>query len=149
MHKISKAIIECFESKKAVLICGNGGSMTQADHMAEELLGKFEKDRVGLPAISLSNPSTLSAIANDYDYRQVFARQVEAYKDIAELLITISTSGTSSNIVEAQGRALLNDIEVIPLPTNKELGTPTYRTQETHLKLIHRICREVENYYLK
>ena len=148
MHKISKAIIDCFERGNKVLICGNGGSMTQADHFAEELLGKFEKKRKALPAISLSNPSILSAIGNDFGFGNIFSRQVEGLAKEGDILITISTSGTSVNIMWARSVAHVNGIEVIVFPTNKELGTNTAETQETHLKLIHKICKEVENHFI-
>lgn len=142
---IAKQLINCFERGNKVLICGNGGSAAQAQHFSGELVCKFQKDRRPLPAICLStDTSVLTAIANDYSYGHVFSRQIEALGEPNDVLITMTTSGKSLNVLMAEVRADELSLEVFRLP-NKGKDTPTI--QENHLKLIHSICREVEDHF--
>ena len=151
MHEISKTIVETFKNGNKVLICGNGGSATMASHFAGELVGRFEKERAPLPAISLTdNVAVITAVANDYSFEDVFSRQLEALGRKGDLLITLSTSGTSKNIQKVQEKARKMGIEVISFPSRSEYkltawqDKSTAQLQEEHLMLIHKICREVE-----
>jgi D-sedoheptulose 7-phosphate isomerase len=142
-----------------ILVCGNGGSAADAMHIAGELVGRFMQERKALNVTALSaNPAILTAWANDYEYRTVFARQVEAYGQPGGVLWGISTSGNSGNVIEAFGRAkslsmtrialtgegggqLAADADVlIAVPSR---STP--RIQEIHVALYHFICAEVES----
>jgi D-sedoheptulose 7-phosphate isomerase len=106
MQSIGRATAEVLGRGGTVLACGNGGSGAQADHLAGELVGRFRTERRGLPAISLgSSPATLSAVANDYGYDDVFARGVEAFGREGDVLLAFSTSGESPNVLRAAERA--------------------------------------------
>jgi len=98
----SDLIFETFQAGKKVLLCGNGGSAADAQHIAAELVGRYESERIGLPAIALTtDTSALTALANDYSFERIFARQVEALAVDGDLLIAISTSGNSPNVIAA------------------------------------------------
>lgn len=141
-----------------VLVCGNGGSASDAEHIAGELVGRFLKERRGLNVISLvSNPAVLTAWSNDYDYASVFARQVEAHGRPGGVLIALSTSGNSANIVQAAEAARQEQMKVIAFtgegggklaPLAHALLTvpskQTPRIQEGHLALYHYLCEMVE-----
>jgi D-sedoheptulose 7-phosphate isomerase len=144
-----------------VLSCGNGGSAADAQHFASELLGRFEAERVALPAVALTtDTSTLTAIANDYSYDLVFARQVSALGNKGDLLLGISTSGNSGNVIAAVRVAHEKGMAVVALTGRKggkiaaelaesdiELRVPSDRTariQEVHLLMIHGLCDVVE-----
>ena len=141
-----------------VLTCGNGGSASDAEHIAGELVGRFLKERRGLNVISLvSNPAVLSAWANDYAYASIFSRQVEAHGRPGGVLIALSTSGNSANVVQAADEARKQQMKVIaftgegggkvgPL-AHALLTVPsnhTPRVQEGHLALYHYLCEMVE-----
>ncbi len=144
MHKISKAIIKTIKNKGTVFACGNGGSAMQASHFISELLGKFEHDRMALPAVSLcSDIATITAVANDYGYEDVFKRQLQGLSKPGDVLVTFSTSGKSVNVLEAEMWAKGNDLKVYRLPTRMGEES-TAQCQERHLKLLHLIAREVE-----
>jgi D-sedoheptulose 7-phosphate isomerase len=140
-----------------ILTCGNGGSAADAQHFSAELLNRFEKERPGLPAIALTtDSSTLTAIANDYSYEEVFSKQIRAIGNSNDLLLAISTSGSSGNIVNAVKAAHERDMAVIGLTgmsggkmaeifnqTDIEIRAPSERTariQEVHLLVIHCLC---------
>lgn len=140
-----------------ILVCGNGGSASDAQHFSSELLNRYDRDRPGLPAIALTtDSSTLTSIANDYDYRQIFSKQVAALGQPGDLLLAISTSGQSPNIVEAIRAAIENEMQIIAL-TGKDGGSMsqaldensieirvpsnvTARIQEVHILVIHILC---------
>ena len=144
-------------SEGKILSCGNGGSAADAQHFSAELLNRFEKERPGLPAVALTtDSSTLTAIANDYSFKQVFSKQVRAIGRSNDLLLAISTSGNSDNVIEAINAAHDRNISVIAL-TGKdggaiakildqkdiEIRAPSERTariQEVHLVVIHCLC---------
>ena len=144
-----------------ILACGNGGSAGDAQHFAAELVGRFERERPGLAAISLAtDTSILTAVANDYDYRQVFSKQVEAIGSPGDVLLAISTSGNSGNVLAAIEAAHARDMHVVAL-TGKdggritkllgagdvELRVPAERTariQEVHLLAIHCLCDGID-----
>jgi D-sedoheptulose 7-phosphate isomerase len=141
-----------------LMACGNGGSMCDAMHFAEEWTGRFRKDRAALPAIAFSDPSQLSCIANDFGYDEVFARSVEAYGKKGDLLVAITTSGGSPNILRAlevarsrgittvgllgkgggKAKALCDVAIVVPLATTSD------RIQEIHIKVLHIAIEAVE-----
>ncbi len=158
IRKIASLIIEAYKRKKKVILFGNGGSAADAQHVAGELVNKFQLEREALPAIALTTDSSvLTSIANDRDYSKVFARQVEAWAKEGDVVIGISTSGTSPNVIEAvkvakergvktvgfTGRdggklAELVDL-VISVPSDK-----TPRIQESHITIFHIICYLIE-----
>jgi D-sedoheptulose 7-phosphate isomerase len=154
-------ITDCLLADGKVLACGNGGSAADAQHFAAEMVGRFERERPELPAISLStDTSILTAIANDYDYAQVFAKQVRALGDSGDVLLAISTSGNSANVVAAVDAAHERGLRIVAL-TGKgggrigelvraedvHLCVPhdvTARIQEVHLLTIHCLCDAID-----
>lgn len=141
-------LIKCFKDGHKVLIAGCGGSAAESEHFAAELVCKFKKERKALPAIALTNPAIITAISNDYNFKYAFSRQVEALGNKGDILILLSTSGTSPSILEAHKAAKKLGIEVIPFPTNKDLTSDTDLTQEEHLSSIHLIAELVEEAFL-
>ena len=155
-------LTECLLADGKILACGNGGSASDAQHFAAEMIGRFERERPELPAISLStDTSILTAIANDYAFEQVFAKQVRALGGKGDVLLAISTSGNSANVIAAIGAAHERDMRVVAL-TGKgggRIGTlltaddshlcvpheRTARIQEVHLLMIHCLCDAIDN----
>lgn len=142
---------------RQVLVCGNGGSAADAQHFAAELVGRMGVERRPLPAIALSSdPSTVTALANDYGFDQVFARQVSAFAHPGDLLVAISTSGRSPNILHALSTARACGLKTIalfgpppspPPPCDLALSVPSpnpQRIQELHTAILHALCAEVE-----
>ena len=156
------AIVEAVKAGRKVLSCGNGGSAADSQHFAAEFVGRFERERPGMPAISLTvDTSALTAIANDYDFDRVFAKQVEALGMPGDVLLGISTSGNSKNVVKAMEVAQSKGLVVIAL-TGRDGGAMgrmlrkqdyhlnvahprTMRVQEVHLLVIHCLCEVVDN----
>lgn len=152
---------DCLLADGKILACGNGGSASDAQHFAAEMVGRFERERPELPAISLvTDTSILTAVANDYDFTQVFAKQVRALGDAGDILLAISTSGNSGNVVAAVDAAHERGMRVIAL-TGKGGGrvgelmtaddvhlcvphTVTARIQEVHLLTIHCLCDAID-----
>jgi len=144
-----------------ILACGNGGSAADAQHFAAELVGRFERERFPLPAISLAtDTSILTAVANDYSYREIFSKQVQAFGQAGDILLAISTSGNSANVMAAIEAALEREMRVIAL-TGKGGGAigkmltdadvhicvpaeRTARIQEVHLVTIHALCDGID-----
>ncbi len=157
--KLSDIIVECFRRGNKILLMGNGGSAADCQHMAAELVGRYKMERRGLPAIALTtDTSILTALGNDYDYNRIFARQIEALGIEGDLVLGISTSGNSENIIEGlhkaremgcQRAALLgNGGGKIRGMTDFSLvinSGDTPRIQESHLFLIHVLCEIVES----
>ncbi|MEW8691640.1 MAG: phosphoheptose isomerase [Candidatus Thiodiazotropha endolucinida] len=148
-----------------VLSCGNGGSAGDAQHFSSEMLNRYERDRPGLPAIALTtDSSTVTSIANDSDYSNVFSRQIEALGQPSDLLLAISTSGNSTNVNRAIASAHERDMNIVALtgrdggglvkllaPGDVEIRVPsdvTARIQETHLLIIHCLCDLVDHQLL-
>ena len=146
-----------------ILSCGNGGSAGDAQHFSSELLNRFEMERPGLPAVALTtDSSTLTSIANDYDYNQVFSRQVEALGTAGDILLAISTSGNSGNILEAVKAARSREMRIVALTGRDggklsgllkdqdiEICVPadsTARIQEVHLLVIHCLCDLIDQH---
>ena len=157
-EKAIRLIIDSLKQNGKVLICGNGGSAADAQHFAGEFLCRFYKDRRPLACIALTtDTSTLTAIANDYSYTEVFSRQVEALGKPEDILIGISTSGSSKNVLEAFKVAKQKGLKTILLSGEKlkeiasladlVINAPssdTPRVQEMHLLIEHIICEEIE-----
>ncbi len=156
-EKVSIIIAECFRKGNKLLIFGNGGSSTDAMHFAEELTGKFRKDRKPLPAISLTDPSHITCVANDYGFEEVFARGVEALGKNGDIAIGISTSGNSENVIRALNKAKELGMVTIALIgmdggkmkniCNYEIivpGKTTDRIQELHITVLHVIIETIE-----
>lgn len=141
-----------------VLVCGNGGSASQAQHFSAELVGRFEKERKGFYAIALTtDTSIITAVSNDYGYDTVFERQVRALGRKGDVLLAISTSGNSSNVLKAIDSAREIGMTVIGLTGNgggkmgkhvdfliDVAGDRTYRIQEIHLAVLHQLCVVLE-----
>jgi D-sedoheptulose 7-phosphate isomerase len=140
-----------------IMSCGNGGSAADAQHFSAELLGRFERERRGFPAIALTtDTSTLTAVANDYDYAEVFAKQLLALARPGDVLLAISTSGNSDNVLRAVHAAHAGQVQVVALTGRDggkigatlgegdvEIRVPAERTtriQEVHLLTIHCLC---------
>ena len=152
-------VVSALRDGAKVLLCGNGGSAADAQHIAAELAGRLRRERAGLPAVALTvNPSVLTAVSNDYGYEMVFARQVEAIGREGDVLIGISTSGGSPNIVRALETARDRGITTIGLMGERRgpmeaycdvaVAAPssdTQRTQEIHIAVGHAICEIVES----
>lgn len=141
-----------------IISCGNGGSMCDAMHFAEELSGRFRNDRKALPAVSISDPSHISCVGNDYGYDKIFSRYIEALGQPNDVLLAISTSGTSKNVIEGIKAAKEKGIKVVAL-TGKDGGLikdicdveiraphSSYadRAQEIHIKVIHCLINYIE-----
>ncbi len=154
----AQAMVKALKNGKKILVCGNGGSAADAEHMVGELVGRFGYDRASLPGISLCTPSaTFTAIANDYGYDLVFKRQVQGLGQSGDVLLGISTSGNSANVVAAVEEAKKMNITTVALTGSKQskledladicIKSPSARTpriQEIHAVLIHSLCRAVE-----
>lgn len=154
----AQLIIDCLRQGNKVLICGNGGSAADAQHLAAELVGRFTKERRAYPVVALTtNTSVITSIGNDYTFDRVFARQVEAYGRSGDVLVAISTSGNSNNVLYAAQVARDLDIKVIGFTGDSGgqlkglcdmcLCVPasnTPRIQEMHILLGHIICHLVE-----
>ncbi len=156
-----RAMVASLKSGGKVMACGNGGSAADSQHFAAELLNRFEKERPPLAAIALTtDTSTLTSIANDYRYEDVFAKQVQALGKSGDVLLAISTSGNSPNVIEAIHLAHAKGITVVALtgkqggkmaallaPTDIHLCVPAERTariQEVHLLAIHCLCDGID-----
>jgi len=157
IHSAGEIMVQCLLNDKKILCCGNGGSAGDAQHFSAELLNRFEVERPGLPAIAITtDSSTLTAIANDYSYREVFSKQVTALGQAGDVLLAISTSGNSGNVVAAIEAAHDRQMSVVMLTGNNggemaslisqsdvEIRVPSDRTariQEVHLVVIHCLC---------
>lgn len=158
INQISSIIIEAYRKKNKVILFGNGGSAADAQHVAGELVNRLHLEREALPAIALTTDSSvLTSIANDYDYSRIFARQVEALAKEGDVVIGISSSGSSSNVIEAVKTAKEKGAKTVGFTGNKGgklaeltdfvISVPsdeTPRVQESHITIFHIICCLVE-----
>ena len=157
----SERMVQCLMKEGKILSCGNGGSAADAQHFAAELLNRFEMERPPLAAMALStDTSTLTSIANDYDFNDVFSKQVRALGQPDDLLLAISTSGNSPNVMEAIHAAHDRQMDVIALtgkkggkiaallgPNDVQICVPSDRTariQEVHLLCLHCMCDAID-----
>lgn len=158
IHDAIQYIINSFQSGGKIISCGNGGSMCDAMHFAEELSGRYRNDRMALPAISISDPSHLTCVSNDYGYEFVFSRFIEGLGNSKDVLLAISTSGNSKNIILAVQAAKEIGMKTIVL-TGKDGGKLSEmadieirapyskyadRAQEIHIKVIHTLIDGIE-----
>jgi D-sedoheptulose 7-phosphate isomerase len=158
IEQAGRLILQTLEAGNKVLLCGNGGSAADAQHLAAELVGRYERHRRAYPAIALTtDTSALTAISNDYGYEGVFARQVEALAVSGDVLIAISTSGQSPNVIKAAEQARASGCKTIALsgcagepltslcdiavvvPSNR-----TSRVQEAHITIAHLWCEMID-----
>ncbi len=157
----AQRMVDCLKDDGKILACGNGGSAADAQHFSSELLNRFEKERPGLAAIALTtDSSTLTSIANDYAYEQVFSKQVRALGHAEDILLAISTSGNSKNVIAAIQAAHEAGMQVVAL-TGRDGGGigelmgendvhicvpahSTARIQEVHLLTIHCLCDAID-----
>ena len=154
-------IISSLKNGKKIMFCGNGGSAADSQHLAAELIGRYRINRPPLSALALStDTSTITAVANDFSFNEIFSRQVKALSKEGDVLYAISTSGKSQNILMAIEEAKLNNVQVIGI-TGEEGGefndkcdvlikVPSDRPdriQEMHIAVGQIICEEVENYF--
>lgn len=158
IEEASKAIVESVKGGGKVISCGNGGSHCDAMHFAEELTGKYREPRKAIPAICISDPSHISCVSNDYGYEFVFSRYLEALGNKGDVLLGISTSGNSANIIRAAQTAKEKGMKVIILSgkdggklaplADIELRVPHFgyadRIQEIHIKIIHILMLLIE-----
>ena len=158
VEAFAAAAAETLDAGGRLLSCGNGGSMCDAMHFAEEWTGRFRSDRRPLPALSFSDPSHLTCISNDFGFEEVFARQVEAQGKPGDLLVAISTSGRSPNILRALERARDRGVRSVALlggdggPARAlaalaivvPLARTSDRIQELHIKVLHIVIEAVE-----
>ena len=157
IEQASQLMVNALLSERKILSCGNGGSAGDAQHFSSELLNRFERERPSLPAIALTtDSSTITSIANDYSYEEVFSKQIRALGQAGDVLLAISTSGNSANVVQAIQAAHDRDMHVVALtgrdggamtslmlPDDVEIRVParsTARIQEVHLLAIHCLC---------
>jgi D-sedoheptulose 7-phosphate isomerase len=156
--KAGNLMSEAIAAEHKIISCGNGGSMCDAMHFAEELSGRYREDRKALPAIAISDPSHLSCVGNDYGYDAVFSRYIEAIGQKGDVLLGISTSGNSRNVIQAANAAKAKGMMVIGL-TGKDGGKLAKlcdveirvpwtgyadRIQEIHIKVIHALIDHIE-----
>jgi len=159
IESCARLISDTFNAGKKVLLCGNGGSAADAQHIAAEFVGRYEKERRALPAIALTtDTSALTALANDYSFERVFARQVEALASEGDCLIAISTSGNSPNVISAVMAARKVGCRIIGMTgqDGKKLASlcdaavmvPSVRTariQEAHITIAHYWCEKLDS----
>ena len=155
-------MVQCLLSNHKILSCGNGGSAADAQHFSSEMLNRFKAERPSLPSIALTtDTSTITSIANDYNYDEIFSRQIKGLGTNSDILLAISTSGHSKNILHAVNTAHQREINVIALTGGRDGGKiptlltandieirvpveSTARIQETHLLIIHCLCDIVD-----
>ena len=161
----AKMMADCLLDEHKILSCGNGGSAADAQHFSAEMLNRFEMERPGLPAIALTTDSSaLTSIANDYQFAEIYSKQIRALGQPGDILLAISTSGDSHNIVHAVDAAHDRDMSIIALTgreggqvadlmrdTDIELRVPSWSTariQEVHIMIIHSLCDLVDRQLL-
>lgn len=160
IERAGAAMVESIRNGGKIISCGNGGSMCDAMHFAEELTGRYRDDRPGIPAISISDPSHMSCVGNDYGYEFVFSRYIEALGKKGDVLLAISTSGNSKNILRAIEAAKEKEMVIVGLTGKNggemaalcdlEIRAPhsdyADRAQEIHIKVIHSLIDHIEQF---
>lgn len=159
IESAGQLMLDAIQTGNKIISCGNGGSMCDAMHFAEELSGRYRNDRKAIPAISISDPSHITCVGNDYGFDFVFSRYVEALGNSGDILVAISTSGNSKNIIHAVHAAKAKGMKVIGL-TGKDGGILANlcdveiraphseyadRAQEIHIKVIHSLIDYIES----
>jgi D-sedoheptulose 7-phosphate isomerase len=159
IQKAGELLVTAIRNENKIISCGNGGSMCDAMHFAEELTGRFRDDRRAIAAISISDPSHITCVGNDYGFDAIFSRYIEGVGKKGDVLLAISTSGNSKNVLNAINEARNKGMAVIGL-TGKDGGVMASlcdveirapksdyadRAQEIHIKVIHALIHHVEN----
>lgn len=161
IEQAGMVMVQSLLGEKKILTCGNGGSAGDAQHFSAELLNRYETERPSLPAIALTtDSSTITSIANDYSYDEVFSKQIRALGNPGDVLLAISTSGNSRNVIKAIEAAVARDMPIIALTgrdggdiagllgeNDVEIRVPharTARIQEVHLLVIHCLCEIID-----
>lgn len=162
IDKAGQLMVEALIRGNKILSCGNGGSAGDAQHFSSELLNRYERDRPSLPAMALTtDSSTITSIANDYSYDEVFSKQIRALGQQGDILLAISTSGNSRNVIKAMEAAVSRDMTIVTLTgrdggemagllgeNDVEIRVPSNRTariQEVHLLVIHNLCETIDD----
>lgn len=162
IEKAGDMMIQCLLAGHKILVCGNGGSAADSQHFAAELLNRFVRERPSLPAIALTtDTSTLTSIANDYSYEEIFSKQIRALGQQGDTLLAISTSGNSGNMLQAITTAHSRNLSVVALTgfsggemtkllSSQDIeirvpSTSTPRVQETHLLILHSLCDLIDS----
>lgn len=159
VHEFTHILVNAFEQGKKLLVCGNGGSLCDAMHVAEEFTGQFRQKRKALPAIALADSSHITCVANDMGFSEVFSRGVEAFGQDGDILLILSTSGNSSNVINALKQAKMQGLKVVCLLgktggalkglADLELIVSGFaysdRIQEIHMTLMHVVIEACEN----
>ncbi len=161
IEQASQVMVQALLNEGKILTCGNGGSAGDAQHFSSELLNRFERERPSLPAMALTtDSSTITSIANDYSYNEIFSKQIRALGQPGDVLLAISTSGNSANVIQAIQAAHDREMTVVALtgrdggdmaslllPEDVEIRVPakvTARIQEVHLLVIHCLCDQID-----
>ena len=158
IEKAGNKFVDAIKNNKKIFSCGNGGSMSDAMHFAEELTGRFRDDRNPIPAIAISDPSYITCTANDYGFAKIFSRYIDGIGQKGDVLLAISTSGNSKNVINAVKSAHNKKMFVIALTgkdggelakiTDIEIRVPwtgyADRIQELHIKIIHSLIHYIE-----
>lgn len=162
LENAGKLMVESLNNKGKIISCGNGGSLCDAMHFAEELTGRYRDNRKAIPAIAISDVSHMACVGNDYGYEFIFSRFIEAMGNTGDVLLAISTSGNSKNVIKAIEVAKENGMKVVGL-TGKDGGLMTSlcdveiraphskyadRAQEIHIKCIHSLIDYIERHFL-
>ena len=159
IEKAAEVMSGCLSSGGKIISCGNGGSLCDATHFAEELTGRFRNDRRPFPAMAINDPAYLTCVGNDYSFDVVFSRWIEAFGKPGDVLFAISTSGTSPNIIKAAEAAKSHGMKVVALTSKKgqtlsalsdvAIMAPdaphSDRIQEIHIKVIHILIEAIES----
>lgn len=162
INKASNMMIQALISGNKIFSCGNGGSAADAQQFSSALLNRYERDRPALPAISLTtDSSTITSIANDFAYAEVFSKQVQALGQAGDILLALSTSGNSPSVINAMQAALTRDMTIVALTgrdggemagligeNDVEIRVPSSissRIREVHLLVIHNLCECIDN----
>ncbi len=158
IEKAGKIMVKALKAGKKIIACGNGGSMSDAMHFAEELTGRFRADRQSIPALAISDASHITCTANDYGFDYIFSRYISGLGNKDDVLLAISTSGNSANVLEAAKVALEQGMKVVSLTgktggnlanlSHAEIRAPetqySDRVQEIHIKVIHTLIHYIE-----
>lgn len=158
IENAARIMIQALRSGNTIYSCGNGGSMSDAMHFAEELTGRYRDNRAGLSATSISDPGHITCVANDFGYEFIFSRYLQAKAKEGDVLLAISTSGGSKNVVNAANWAKENDVKVVSLTgkpystlgliADVDIATGSFdyadRAQELHIKIIHCLIELIE-----
>ena len=161
IEKAAKIIYSSIKKNNKILSCGNGGSMCDAIHFAEEMTGRYREDRKALPAIAISDPGHITCVSNDYGFNTIFSRYIEALGNKGDVLFVISTSGKSENILKAIEKAKMKELKIIALTGGSGLPGDILdhvdveikishegysdRIQEMHIKIIHILVGLIES----